>query len=224
MKNLNNSLRTFLVELKANNNRDWFATAKPQYQQEFQAFKAFSNAVLEGMQSFDELEAVKIFRIYRDVRFSANKMPYKSHFSFWIKRAGQMRRGGYYVHIEPGNCFLGGGFWAPETADLKHIRKELAADPDSLRKIIQSANFQNHFGSLEGEQLKSAPQGYAKDHPAIDLLKYKQYLAMKKLPDQTVWSPDFFPTILATFEAMLPFFNYMSEVLSTDENGEPLFQ
>lgn len=135
-----------------------------------------------------------------------------------------MRRGGYYVHIEPGNCFLGGGFWAPESADLKHIRKELAADPNSLKNIIQSATFKKHFGSLQGDQLKSAPQGFPKDHPAIDLLKYKQYLAMKKLTDQEVWSGEFLPTILETFEAMLPFFNYMSEVLSTDENGVPLFQ
>jgi uncharacterized protein (TIGR02453 family) len=222
MKKLNDSLRTFLVDLKANNNRDWFAAHKPQYQEEYQQFKTFSNTVLEGMQSFDVLEAVKIFRIYRDVRFSANKMPYKPHFSFWIKREGMMRRGGYYVHIEPGNCFLGGGFWAPESADLKHIRKELAADPDSLRNIIQSAHFKNHFGSLQGDQLKSAPQGFPKDHPAIDLLKYKQYLAMKKLTDQEVWSSAFFPIILETFEAMLPFFNYMSEVLGTDENGVPL--
>ena len=136
----------FLAELKANNNRDWFTANKAWYQQELQHFKRFSEAVLERMNAIDHIEGLNLFRIYRDVRFSKDKSPYKTCFSFSMSRATKRLRGGYYLHIEPGESFIGGGFWAPEPADLKRIRKEIAADAQPLRQILADPLFVETFG------------------------------------------------------------------------------
>lgn len=223
MTTLSPSLLPFISELKANNHKDWFTAHKPAYEQELWQFKLFANAVFQGMQAFDQLEDLNVFRIYRDVRFSKDKTPYKTHFSFSMSRATRLRRGGYYLHIEPGGSFIGGGFWAPEPADLRRIRKELAADPHTLRSILAEPAFIALFGTMEGEQLKGVPQGYAKDHPAADLLRFKQYLVIRKFSDEEVLQSGFFEEALRTFRGMHPFFNYMSDVLTTDENGEPLW-
>lgn len=223
MAAIQTSLFPFLKALKANNNREWFTAHKTDYQSEYAAFKDFADAIYQRMQSFDVLDELNIFRIYRDVRFSKDKSPYKSHFSFYMRRATRLRRGGYYLHIEPGASFVGGGFWAPEAQDLKRIRQELAADPAPLRAIISDPVFLETFGKLEGEQLKGAPQGFAKDHPAIDLLRYKQFLVMRNFTDAEVLAPQFAEQAVQTFRNMLPFFDYMSEVLTTDANGIPLW-
>ena len=139
-----------------------------------------------------------------------------------MSRATKRLRGGYYLHIEPGESFIGGGFWAPEPADLKRIRKEIAADAQPLRQILADPLFVETFGAIQGEQLKSAPQGYAKDHPAIDLIRLKQYLVSKKFTDEEVLTASFIETAIQTFQRMRPFFDYMSEVLTTDENGVPI--
>lgn len=164
-----------------------------------------------------------MFRIYRDVRFSKDKSPYKTHWSGSFKRASKYRRGGYYFHIEPGNqSFIAGGFWAPNKEDLARIREEIAQAPDEFREIIETKTFVDTFGSLQGEQLKSAPKGYDKDHPAIDLLRYKQFIVVKPFSDEEVLRSDFVEVVNAVFQKMRPFFDYMSEVLTTDANGEPI--
>lgn len=224
MNTLSPALLPYLAQLKANNHKEWFLANKPTYEQERNLFKQFAHTVFQGMQAFDQLEDLNIFRIYRDVRFSRNKTPYKTHFSFSMSRATRLRRGGYYLHIEPGGSFIGGGFWAPEPADLRHIRKELAADPHSLRTILADPTFIDLFGTMQGEQLKGVPQGYAKEHPAADLLRFKQYLVIRNFSDEEVLQSSFFEEAQRTFLGMHPFFNYMSEVLSTDENGEPLWE
>ena len=105
--------------------------------------------------------------------------------------------------------------------DLKHIRLQIAADPESLREILSSKEFISTFGKLEGEQLKTAPKGFDKDHPAIDLINYKQFLLVKKFTDKQAQSDKYLENVFATFQAMRPFFDYMSEILTTDLNGEP---
>ena len=185
--------------------------------------EVFAEAVLGEMNKHDNIETISgkksLFRIYRDVRFSKNKAPYKTQWSSHFKRATAALRGGYYFHIEPGNCFVGGGFWGPNSEDIGRIREEIAADDASLRKIISSKSFKENFGQLEGEQVKSAPRGYAKDHPAIDLLKYKQMILWKKFTDEEALKDDFFKEVNKTFKAMRPFLDYMSVVLTTDANG-----
>jgi uncharacterized protein (TIGR02453 family) len=216
----------FLRELREHNNREWFNAHKPRYQAELAQVAELAEQLLARMSLHDELEPMtakqSLFRIYRDVRFSKDKSPYKTHFSGQMKRATKWRRGGYYFHFEPGGSFAGGGFWAPNAADLKRIREELAADARPLRELIAAPEFRETFGQLEGEQLKTAPQGYSADHPDIDLLRYKQFLLTRAFTDQEVTAPGFLDQLVESFRRMIPFFDYMSEVLTTDANGVPL--
>lgn len=218
------SVFTFLNDIRKNNNREWFTENKTTYQKQYESIVAFADTLINRMQAVDNIETPSgkkaIFRIYKDVRFSKDKSPYKTHIGGHLSRATKLLRGGYYFHIEPGNCFIGGGFWNPSPEDLKHIREQIAADPQALRDIIESNEFKKHFGTLEGEQLKTAPKGYDKNHPAIDLLNYKQFLISKKFDDALVTSEAYLDEVFTSFQAMRPFFDYMSEILTTDLNGE----
>ncbi|MDA9121127.1 DUF2461 domain-containing protein [Flavobacteriales bacterium] len=217
------SVFKFLNDLEKNNNRDWFAENKPKYLSANEHFKALAEEIYAGMQKQDNIEGMKLFRIYRDVRFSKNKAPYKNSFSGGFTRATKALRGGYYLHLQPGgNSMVGGGFWQPEPADLQRIREEIAIDASPLREIINSASFKKHFGELQGEQLKTAPRDYPKDHPDIDLLRYKSFIVTKHFTDKEVESPNFAKEVLKYFQATRPFFDYMSEVLTTDANGVSL--
>ncbi|MFT5902114.1 MAG: hypothetical protein ACI9LA_001322, partial [Bacteroidia bacterium] len=132
-------------------------------------------------------------------------------------------RGGYYFHLQPGDkSMVGGGFWQPEASDLKRIREEIALDASPLREIINSTSFKKHFGELQGQQLKTAPRDFPKDHPDIDLLRYKSFTVSKYFTDKEVQSPGFSKEVLKYFQATRPFFDYMSEVLTTDGNGVSL--
>ncbi len=213
------SLFNFLEELRANNNRPWFNENKERYKGHYEYFKQFADKLTARMNEEDQIEQVKVYRIYRDIRFSKDKTPYKTNFSGHLTRATKQRRGGYYFHIEPGKSFVGGGFWGPNSGDLKRIRQEIAADDKPLREIISSPSFVETFGQLQGEQVKTAPKGYSKDHPAIDLLRYKQFLISRHFSDEEVLSDNFLEHIVRTFVYMRPFFDYMSEVLTTDANG-----
>ncbi len=209
----------FLKDIEKNNNRDWFLAHKAQYEAALANLNALRDEIVKGLNKKDVIEEGKVFRIYRDVRFSKDKAPYKNNFGIHFKRATRQRRGGYYLHIEPGGSFVGGGFWAPEPADLKRIRDEFAFDDKPIRKIIKAKNFNKYFGSLQGDELKTAPAGYDRDSPAIDLIRKKQYLISRTFTDKELTSPTFVKEVVTTFEAMRPFFDYMSEVLTTDLNG-----
>lgn len=213
----------FLKLLKKNNDRDWFNAHKERYLAELSQLEHFAGVLLHEMNGHDVIETPSgkksLHRIYRDTRFSKDKTPYKNNWSGSFSRAGKQRRGGYYFHIEPGNSFAAGGFWAPNPADLKRIRDEIAWDAAPLRKILKSKFFRDTFGSLLGEQVKTTPQGYDPKDPAIDLLRYKQFLLQKNFSDKEVLSKDFVKELSKTFRAMRPFFDYMSGVLSTDGDG-----
>jgi uncharacterized protein (TIGR02453 family) len=213
----------FLKLVKKNNNRDWFNAHKERYLSEHEHIIAFADALLNEMKKIDNIETESgkksLHRIYRDTRFSKEKTPYKTNWSGSFSRATKKLRGGYYFHIEPGNSFVAGGFWGPEPKDLKRIREEIAVDAKPLRKIVNSKSFKDTFGKLRGEQLKSAPQGFSSDHKDLDLLRYKQFLLVKKVSDKEVLSSGFLKEAAGTFKKMRPFFDYMSEVLTTDLNG-----
>jgi uncharacterized protein (TIGR02453 family) len=210
----------FFTALGRNNKREWFQARKDR----FDALQDNLRAVLEdlraGLEKTDHLEEAKLFRIYRDARFSADKSPYKTYMGMSFKRRKPDLRGGYYLHLEPGGSFVGGGFWDPNPQDLKRIREELAADDAAFRKITADKTFRKYFGALEGESLKTAPAGFDRDHPAIDLIRMKQFLVRRSFTDDEVVQPGFPKDVLKTFGAMRPFFDYMSEVLSTNLNGE----
>lgn len=217
----------YLKMLKENNDRDWFNENKDRYLKEYDSLEHFADALLQELRSHDVIETASgkksLHRIYRDTRFSKDKTPYKTNWSGGYKRATALRRGGYYFHIEPGNSFIAGGFWAPNTEDIKRIREDISSDPDTLRKIIGSKSFKATFGSLQGEQLKTTPKGFDAGDSAIDLLRYKQFLLVRRFTDDEVLSPSFLKEADQTFKNMRPFFDYMSEVLTTDANGEPLY-
>lgn len=213
----------FLKLLTANNNREWFSAHKDLYLQELMQMEVFADALLAQMQQHDVLETTSgkksLQRIYRDTRFSKEKTPYKNHWGGNFVRATKYRRGGYYYHIEPGNSFVGGGFWGPNPDDLKRIREDIAFDAEPLRKILAHPKFVQNFGALQGEQLKLMPKGFPANHPDIDLLKYKQFLMIRHFSDQEVLDKDFVTVANETFKAMRPFLDYMSQVLTTDVNG-----
>jgi uncharacterized protein (TIGR02453 family) len=217
------SLFQFLHQLKANNNREWFTTHKKAFQVEEQLAKTFFMGIYTDLQKIDNLDKMQVFRIYRDVRFSKDKSPYKNHFSVGFNRCKPLLRGGMYLHIEDNASFVGGGFWEPNAADLFRIRKEIETDASELRAIISEKNFENHFQTLQGEELKTAPKGFDKAHPAIDLLRKKQFLLTRNFTNEEVLSPKFQSEVIASFKAMRPFFDYMSDVLNTDLNGESLY-
>jgi uncharacterized protein (TIGR02453 family) len=214
---------TFLEQLSNNNNRDWFAENIDTFRANEKAMKVFFNEIETGLRKQDSIDKMQVFRIYRDVRFSKDKTPYKRFFSAWFSRTKPLLRGSYYIHIEPGATFVEGGFWEPEPADLLRIRKEFEMDDSYIRKIIADEGFKKYFGTLEGEEVKTSPKGFDKNHPAIDLIKKKQFLIRRKFTDKELLSPGFTSEVLATFAAMRPFFDYMSDVLTTNLNGESLY-
>ena len=213
----------FLNLLKKNNDRDWFNNHKEQFIKEQHFIELFANALLEELNTHDVIETPSgkksLHRIYRDTRFSKEKTPYKTNWSGSFRRATKYRRGGYYFHIEQGNSFIAGGFWGPSPEDLKRIREDFEFDDKPMRNILKDKTFKSTFGTLQGEQLKTTPKGFDSESSAIDLLRYKQFLVIRKFTDKEVLSHTFLKEAHQTFKNMRPFFDYMSEVLTTDING-----
>ena len=220
---LKKSTLQYLSNLKKNNNRPWFHESKGLFQDAQSNAKEFYEAIMENLKKHDDIEKFKLFRIYRDVRFSKDKTPYKPHFAGSFSRAGKRLRGGYYLRIRPGESFLAGGFWEPNKEDLFRIRKEFEFNDSEIRNILNKDPYLTIFGGkLEGSELKTAPRGFDKKHPAIDLIRKKGFIAVRKLTDKEVLSSDFINTVDDSFQAIRPFFDYMSDVLTTNLNGESL--
>jgi len=223
---MNDSLRpvfNFLQNLKQNNERNWFNDHRKQYEEAHQLMIFFADELLNEVKKYDDIETVSgkrsLFRIYRDVRFSKNKLPYKTSWNGSFKRATNALRGGYYYHIEPGNTYIAGGLFGPNPNDLKHIRKQIEQDADFVRSVLESEETKSYFGDLIGNQVKTAPKGFAKDHPSIDLLRYKQFILKHPFTDEEVLKKNFHKNITDGFQHLRPFFNAMSEILTTDLNG-----
>ncbi|MGB1309236.1 MAG: DUF2461 domain-containing protein [Oceanihabitans sp.] len=213
----------FFKRLEKNNNRDWFNDNKPEFKEIEKEVKQAYNQLLEMLNKHDEIDKLKMFRIYRDVRFSKNKQPYKTHFGGSFHRSKPKLRGGYYVHIQPNNqSFIATGFWEPNKEDLLRIRKEFEQDDAEIREIINHKKFKEIWGEFVGDEVKTAPRGFNKEHKAIDLIKKKQFIFTKKYTDKEVTSQDFLNNVDAAFKAIRPYFNYMSDVLTTDLNGVSL--
>jgi uncharacterized protein (TIGR02453 family) len=219
---IDKKLLGFLSQLNQNNNKEWFEANKKTYVEQQDGFKQFCDEIFKSLGKTDQLEAAKVFRIYRDIRFSKDKTPYKNNFGASFSRIKPYFRGGYYLHIEPGNSFAGGGFWDPAPNDLKRIREEIAADAKPLKKIQANKTFLSYFNKLEGDQLKTMPKGFSSDLEGEDLIRRKQYLVMRKFTDKEIIAENFSDEVVATFKAMRPLFDYMTLVLTTDHNGESL--
>ncbi len=213
----------FLKKLSKNNSREWFNANKDKYTDAHNNMIGFAGALLAEMNKHDTIETASgkdsLYRIYKDVRFSKDKTPYNTHWNGGFRRATKKLRGGYYFHIQQGNSFVAGGFWGPSPADLQRIRQDFATNYTEVRKILTEKTLVKTFGEMWGEQLITAPRGYEKDHTAIDLLRYKQFVLKHMFTDEEVLSPDFAVKANDVFKKMRPFLNYMSEALTTDSNG-----
>lgn len=222
MKTVNPKVFDFFKQLNENNNREWFEQRKPEFKTLEKEIKQFSEDLFETINLHDSLELWKVFRIYRDVRFSKNKTPYKNHFGISFKRNKPNLRGGYYLHLSPSESFLACGFWGPEPADLLRIRKELEVSADEFRQIINTSKLKTTWGKLKGDELKTAPKNFDKNHPNIDLIRKKQYLFMIQFSDKEVLDKGFGNRVNKALKDIRPFVDYMSEVLTTDLNGESI--
>lgn len=213
----------FLLDLGKNNNRDWFGAHKDRYLEAQGNVVDFADTLIAEMNKHDQIETTSgkksMFRIYKDVRFTKEKTPYNKHWSGRLKRATKKLRGGYYFRLESGNSGIAGGFWGPDADDIKRIRMDIDINYDDWQKMINDPTLVKTFGKLEGDKVSSAPRGYAKDHPAIALLRHKQFILRRRFTDKEVLSGDFLYMVNDSFIKMRPFFDYMSEVLTTDANG-----
>lgn len=213
----------FLDKLNKNNNREWFQANKSLYHTSHEEMISFADQLLSEMNKHDVIETPSgkksLNRIYRDVRFKKDKTPYKTHWGGGLYRAGAERRGSYYYHIGLNGSFVMGGFFGPNAQDLLHIRNQLAQYPDPLREVLESKAFKKNFGQLLGAQLKTVPRGFEKDHPDIDLLRYKQFMVRKDFTRKEVMESDYHKKMSNAFKDMRPFLDCMTDMLTTDLNG-----
>lgn len=216
-------LLDFFRKLEKNNNRDWFAENKNQFKLNETKAKAVFKTVFEELNKHDIVDSFKVFRIYRDVRFSKNKLPYKTHFGASFHRKKPELRGGYYLHIQPNDqSFIATGFWEPSKDDLLRVRREFEQDDTEIRAIIHAKLLKSVWGEFQGDELKTSPRNFDKDHSAIDLIRKKQFLFTKTYTDKEVISDMFIDDVNTSFRAIRPFFDYMSDVLNTNLNGESI--
>jgi len=224
MKKLEADIFKFLNELSHNNHRDWMAAHKKTYLANEKLLKSFYSEVQEGLNRFDKIDKIKVFRINRDIRFSKDKTPYNIHRSAGFSRLGKERRGSYYLRIESGNkSRIGGGFFGPEPKDLRRIRAEFSSDSTEIRSILNNPAFAKAYGGFQTQDaVKTAPKGFSKDDPNIDLIRLKSFVVSHSFTDTEVLSSDFCEKVIEYYKLLLPYFNYMSDVLTTDANGESL--
>lgn len=211
---------SFLKKLAKNNDREWFDTHKDEYLACREVFEKFVQEVMDGILKFDKkidpdtTAKSSIFRIYRDVRFSRDKTPYKTHFAASMNPGGRKsEEAGYYLHIQPGNCFAAGGVWMPPPGMLQAIRQEIDYNGARLDKIMKAADFKKYFAGLDEEdKMKTAPKGYDKDHPRIESLKNRHFLVSHTFKDKEI-SPK---KCIEVFKAMHPLMEFLREASHKD--------
>jgi uncharacterized protein (TIGR02453 family) len=201
----------FLEQLAKNNDKPWFDKHRDEYQAAKADFEVFIDEVIAALvpthPGLAQLKAKDCtFRIFRDVRFSKDKTPYKAHFGAFISKGGRKYEGpGYYLHLEPGKCFAGGGSWMPQGPLLKAIRQEIDYNFDEFKKILAAKDFKKYYKEVEGEQLKTLPQGYTADNPAIAYLKLKSFTVGTPMADKELASKGGVSKCVTVFTAMKPF-------------------
>jgi uncharacterized protein (TIGR02453 family) len=212
---------TFIQNIIENNNKPWFDKNKQAYTAAKEDFETVVTSILAGLSEIEPLfkeQKAKdcIYRIFRDVRFSKDKTPYKGHFGAYFSTGGRKSPGaGYYLHVEPGGkSFVGGGLWAPEGPLLKAVRQEIDYNFSEFTKIVEDKKFIKTFGKINGEQLKTLPQGYAADNSAIEYLKFKSFTAGHNLPDTELTSKKYIKTVLDVFSTIHPLIMFLNRSLS----------
>jgi len=212
---------SFLEDLQLNNNRDWFQKNKMRYDEAKQEMEAFVNAVIPEIALFDDsvrfVTAKEcLFRIFRDVRFSKDKAPYKINMGAWITRSGRKSCGpGYYVHIQPEGSFLSGGVYMPDPDTLKNIRKEVYYNVEEFKAIMNGKSFKKYFTGLDDmDRAKLAPRDFPKDFPDVELLKNRHFTSSHPLTEKVIQSPGFPEYVIRVFQAMLPLNAFLGRGIS----------
>lgn len=210
----------FLLDLKENNNKPWFDENRARYQSIRESIIAYMEEVIRGI-TFDTdvmgISASKtLFRINRDIRFSKNKNPYKTNLGAEISPAKSKSdmQPGYYIHFEPEGCFFAGGLYMPDSAQLQAVRQHIDLHAKDLRAITQHPDFVKTFGELKGDRLKSAPKGYDKSHPDLDLLAMKAMYVVHKFEPERVYEADFVDYTLGVLRNLYPLTHFLREALN----------
>ena len=211
----------FLKKLKINNNREWFDSNKTEYLASKEIFEEFVSELIKGINKFDKKVSLDLkpkdctFRIYKDVRFSKDKTPYKNNMSASINPGGKKSNiPGYYFHLEPDGCFLAGGVYMPMPDVLKAIRQEIDYNPLPLINVLKSASFKKEFNGLDEEdKLKNLPKGFNKDHAHSEILKNKHFIVSKKFENKVILKKEGLSKTLNSFKAMYPFLDYLRKAI-----------
>ena len=218
----------FLKELKSNNSKSWFDQNRKRYDIMKSDYISLAGRILEQMKDIDpSLDMVTakdcIFRINRDVRFSADKSPYKTNLGIALHPGGKkFNLAAYYLHIEPGQSFIGGGLWMPEAPLLSKVRKEIHYFYHDLVDILNNPLYKKTFGSLDvedGQKLTRPPKGYEAEDPAIEFLKLKSFTASTPLPDEMLTSDKLVGNIIDTFTILKPLIGFINRGLMSDPDG-----
>ncbi len=214
------STLAFLESVAQNNNREWFAANKDEYEAARANVLMLVEALLPEIAKADSMISAAadpkkcMMRIYRDVRFSKNKDPYKTNFGIWFSANGKGgNEPGYYLHLQPGHSFLAGGYWMPDAAHLKLIRQEIDYNGNDFKAILEKPTFAAQFKLSTVNTLKKAPKGYAPDDPQIALLKLKSFEVAKEIPDQILYQPEIMEQLAASFKIIYPLVSFLRNAI-----------
>jgi uncharacterized protein (TIGR02453 family) len=210
----------FLSELAANNNREWFQDNKTWYNESREKVIFLTDVLINEIGKFDPaVRGLKardcMFRIFRDVRFSKDKRPYKTNFGSFICKGGRKSMNpGYYFHLEPGGCFIGGGIYMPPAESLRNIRNFIADHAEEFREIINDdPDFKKEFPEMYNDKLKTAPKGFPKDHEHIDLLRYKSFIFSKTFSDKVVVGDEYIEKVVGAYRRLYPVNSFLYRAL-----------
>jgi uncharacterized protein (TIGR02453 family) len=210
----------FLSEIKQNNTREWYHANKDRYKEAFGNFEDLVAMLLHTIAGFDDSVLSTepkncLFRIYRDIRFSKDKTPYKTWFGAALKQGGRKQiSSGYYIHVSPQQVYLAGGIWHPDKDTLDMLRDHIVAWPKKFEKIVLDKSFLKTFVGLSGNQLKTAPRGFPKDHPQIQWLRHKDHIVSVQIEPEEILSEKFIKKAGNIYERMLPLNHFITEAIS----------
>jgi len=214
-------LFTFLKELRENNNRDWFKANKTRYDILSKEFVGIVQQLIDHIAGFDSevagLEAKScIYRIYRDIRFTNDKTPYKTHFGAYMTGYGGRTSpyGGYYLHIDPAGSFVSGGVWQPEPKMLKQLRREIYNNIEEFTDILENEKFKQTFSELEGETLQRMPDGFPKDCPYESIIKHKSFIVSNEKSEEFFSSDNWINEVIEDFKLLYPFNRFLNYTMA----------
>lgn len=225
---MNNQYLKFLETLSQNNNKTWMDANRDWYLKIRENLLADVEVILQGVTQWEPLlSGFKakdcVFRQNRDVRFSANKDPYKTNLAAYFSVGGKKSSGpGYYLHIQPGGSFIAGGIWMPPADVLKKIRQEIDYSGKEFLSVLEVPEFKKTFGGLQGDTLKTSPKGYESDHPFIELLKFKSFIVSTPLQDSMIADGSFKNHTIEVFRQMKPFHDFLNRAAEDVNDGEGL--